>query len=110
MCLMSPALMGGFFTTSTTWEAPVAVSGIHYIMITLNLILHSVFKTHILMYSHPLVSVNPGRKQNLWTLKFLAVGPLYPRVPYVRVQRTDCASSPSLEVKSLGHRELPQTA
>ena len=110
MCLMSPALMGGFFTTSTTWEAPVAVSGIHYIMITLNLILHSVFKTHILMYSHPLVSVNPGRKQNLWTLKFLAVGPLYPRVSYVRVQRTDCASSPSLEVKSLGHRELPQTA
>ena len=110
MCLMSPALTGGFSTTSTTWEAPIAVSGIHYIMITLNLILHSVFKTHILMYSHPLVSVNPGRKQNLWMLKFLAVGSLYPRVPYMRVQRTDGASSPNLAMKSLGHSELPQTA
>ena len=110
MCLMSPALMGGFFTTSVTWEAPIAISGIHYIMITLNLLLHSVFKTHIHMYSHPSISVNPCRKQNLWMLKFLAVGLLYPRVPYLRVQRTDCTSSPNLEMQSLEHRELPQIA
>ena len=27
VCLMSPALAGRFFTTSTTWEAPVLVIG-----------------------------------------------------------------------------------
>ena len=29
MSLMSPALAGGFFTISATWEAPMCLSDIH---------------------------------------------------------------------------------
>ena len=34
MSLMSPALAGGFFTTSTTWEAPILGHASHFICLT----------------------------------------------------------------------------
>ena len=56
MSLMSPALVGGFFTTSATWEAPILGHASHFICLTL--VLLSVAPTNQRHRLYHLVSIS----------------------------------------------------